>query len=252
MKLLYLECNMGVAGDMLMGALLELLPDKEDFIKEINKIGIPNTKIEMSSSTKCGIVGTQMSVRIGEIEEESIETNNHHKHHTHLKMSDIEHIIDCLQIEETIKTDIKNIYHMIADAESRVHGKEVTEIHFHEVGRMDAIADITGCVMLLHKLGVEKVITSPINVGFGQVNCSHGMLPVPAPATAYMLEGIPCYAGQIEGELCTPTGIALVKYITKEYANMPGMIIEKIGYGMGKKDYRAVNCVRAILGKSDV
>ncbi len=160
-------------------------------------------------------------------------------------------IVDGLALPEEIKIDIKNIYQLIALAESKVHGKAVTEIHFHEVGMMDAIADITGCVMLMHELGIEKVITSPVNVGFGQVRCAHGILPVPAPATALLLEGIPCYAGRIEGELCTPTGAAVLKYFTDEFTKMPQMVIRKIGYGMGKKDFEAVNCVRAILGETE-
>lgn len=261
MKTLYLECNMGAAGDMLMAALLELHPNQEDFLERINKAGLCGVTITAQKTEKCGILGTHMKVDIAGQEEacESVHGHEHchnHEHghgssHVHRGMQDILAIVEGLELPEEIKTDIKNIYQLIARAESGVHGKDVTEIHFHEVGMMDAIADITGCVMLMHELGIEKVITSPVNVGFGFVHCAHGILPVPAPATALLLEGIPCCAGQIEGELCTPTGAAVLKYFTDEFAKMPQMAIQKIGYGMGKKDFAAANCIRAMLGETE-
>lgn len=271
MRTLYLECNMGAAGDMLMAALLELHPDKEDFLKRINEAGIPNVSIQAESAFKCGISGTHMKVTVSGQEEESgeqshddlhcsgQESNGHshdshgHAHghgHSHTGMAQITEMINSLNIEETVKQDVKSIYELIAQAESRVHGKAVTEIHFHEVGMMDAIADITGCVMLLHELEIEKIIASPIQVGFGQIHCAHGILPVPAPATALLLEGIPCYAGTVEGELCTPTGAAILKYFVKEFTRLPQIAVEKIGYGMGKKDFPAANCIRAMLGET--
>lgn len=271
MKTLYLECNMGAAGDMLMAALLELHPDKEDFVKRLNQTGIPHVAVEAVPDQKCGISGTRMKVKIeGQEEgahdhgehmqthghEEAVHTHGHgdemHTHaHVHMSMQEIMHIVDDLQTSEEVKTDVKNIYRLIARAEGKVHGKTVTEIHFHEVGMMDAIADITGCAMLFRELGVGKIITSPVNVGFGQVKCAHGILPVPAPATALLLNGVPCYAGRIEGELCTPTGAAILRYFTNEYGRMPQMTVEKIGYGLGKKDFEAANCIRAMLGETE-
>lgn len=251
MKTLYLECNMGAAGDMLMAALLELHPDKDDFVKRLNQAGIPHVAIEAVPGQKCGISGTRMKVEI-EGREEGAYMHDHAGHtHVHMSMQEIVQIVDGLQVSEEVKTDVKSIYSLIAQAEGKVHGKEVTEIHFHEVGMMDAIADITGCSMLFHELDVEKIITSPVNVGFGQVKCAHGVLPVPAPATALLLQGIPCYAGRTEGELCTPTGAAILKYFTDEYGKMPQMTIEKIGYGLGKKDFEAANCIRAMLGETE-
>lgn len=250
MRTVYLECNMGAAGDMLMAALLELHPDREDFIKRLNHIGIPHVSIESIPSQKCGISGTHMQVVI-KGQEEGEETHSHHHGHAHMSMQEIMEIVDGLQVSDEVKADVKNIYQLIAQAESKVHGKDVTEIHFHEVGMMDAIVDITGCVMLIQELNVDKIVASPVNVGFGQVKCAHGILPVPAPATALLLQGIPCYAGNIEGELCTPTGAAILKYFTNEYGRMPQMTIEKIGYGFGKKDFEAVNCIRAILGETE-
>ena len=166
-------------------------------------------------------------------------------------MKDIEEIIDGLHIEDEVKKDICAVYHLIAEAESRVHGREVSEIHFHEVGTMDAIADITAVCMLMHELKPEQVIASPIATGFGAVRCAHGILSVPAPATAKLLAGIPVYAGRIESELCTPTGAALLKYYVDRFEQMPVISIEKTGYGMGKKDFVRANCVRAFWGETE-
>lgn len=274
MKTLYIDCQMGAAGDMLMGALLELVPDRKKFLEKLNQAGIPGVRIEAQKSVKCGITGTHMEVLVNGEEEESLdlsseENNGHsghfhghdhhshqehhehsHGHHSHFSMEDITGIIDGLHVDNKVKEDVKNIYQIIARAESQVHGRPVSEVHFHEVGAMDAVADITGCAMLFHELGAVKIIVSPVTTGYGQVRCTHGILPVPAPATALILQGIPCQAGRIEGELCTPTGGALLKYFATEYGRMPQMIMEKIGYGMGKKDFEAANCIRAILGEA--
>ena len=126
----------------------------------------------------------------------------------------------------------------------------MTEIHFHEVGTMDAIADITMVCLLMDRLSPERVVASPIHTGSGQIRCAHGILPVPAPATAYILKGVPIYGGSIKGELCTPTGAALLKYFATEFGTMPVMKTESIGYGMGKKDFEAANCLRAFWGET--
>lgn len=265
MKTLYLECHMGAAGDMLMGALLELLPNPDVFLETINSIGLPDVKIQKESSVKCGITGTHISVKIHG-EEEHSEDHHHlefvHAHHTHTHehshthhhihrgMAEIMDILEHLNITEEVRNDVKQIYQLIAKAEGQVHGKEVSEIHFHEVGTLDAIADITGCVMLFHQIGAQQIIVSPVSTGYGQVRCAHGVLPVPAPATALLLTGSPCKAGSVEGELCTPTGAALLKYFATSYGQMPEMVMEKIGYGMGTKDFPAANCIRAILGEA--
>ncbi|MGN1318480.1 MAG: nickel pincer cofactor biosynthesis protein LarC [Lachnospirales bacterium] len=248
MKLLYFECNMGAAGDMLMASLLDILDNKEDFIKRFNSLNIPKVKTEYKKSEKCGITGTQVEVLIdGEIEKNC----HHHHHHHHTGMNDIKHIVSHLDICDKVKTDIINVYNIIADAESKVHNKKVDEIHFHEVGNMDAIADITGVCMLINEIGADKIMVSPINTGKGSVKCAHGILPVPAPATALILESVPSYNNDISGELCTPTGAALLKYFADEFGNMPVMTNKKIGYGMGKKDFEEANCVRAFLGDTN-
>ncbi len=142
------------------------------------------------------------------------------------------------------------VYRLIAEAESHVHGVPVTEIHFHEVGTMDAVADITTVCFLMDRISPDRVAASPIHVGSGEVKCAHGILPVPAPATAYLLRGLPIYGGSIRGELCTPTGAALLKYFVSRYGEMPVMKVDAIGYGMGKKDFDRANCVRAMLGET--
>ena len=147
--------------------------------------------------------------------------------------------------------DAKEIYRMLADAEAAAHGVPVDQVHFHEVGAMDAVADIVSVCFLLDTLKPDEIIISPVTTGFGQVQCAHGIVPVPAPATARLLQGIPSLSGTVEGELCTPTGAALLRYFADNYGRMPVMRTEKIGYGMGKKDFPAVNCVRAFLGETD-
>ncbi len=176
--------------------------------------------------------------------------DHHHHHHSHHSMQDIEKIVNGLQVEESVKQDVLAVYGRIAEAESKAHGKEVSEIHFHEVGTMDAIADVTAVCMLMKKLAPECVVASPVATGFGAVRCAHGIMPVPAPATAHLLQGVPAYAGRIEGELCTPTGAALLKHFVNRFEQMPVMTTERIGYGMGKKDFDRANCVRAFLGET--
>lgn len=288
MKTLYLECNMGAAGDMLTAALLELTEDRQAFIDKMNTLGLPGVRIEAEPAVKCGITGTHMKVTVDGEEEESVdhhhdhehehahdhghhhdhdhehEHEHHHEHrhdhehhhdhdhghHHHASVKDINGLIDGLDIPERVKADAKAVYALIAEAESRVHGRPVTEIHFHEVGTMDAVADVVGVCLLMDLLAPEQVIVSPVHTGSGQVRCAHGILPVPAPATALILQGVPSYGGQVKGELCTPTGAALLKHFASRFGDRPVMAVEAIGYGMGKKDFEQANCVRAFLGES--
>ena len=282
MKLLYLDCGMGAAGDMLGAALAELLPDdtRDAFASELNAAGIPGVHVSLDPSVKCGITGTHLTVTVNGTEEkegghshhdhqhdhahdhshshdhhhdhshEYSHSHGHHHDHSHRSLHDIHHIIDDLKLPEAVRTDILAVYRLIAEAESKAHDKPVSEIHFHEVGTMDAIADIASVCLLLHKLAPDQIIASPIHVGSGQVKCAHGILPVPAPATAYILKDIPIYSGSIQGELCTPTGAALLKHFVTRFDQMPLMTPASTGYGMGTKDFPAANCVRAILGES--
>ena len=171
-------------------------------------------------------------------------------HHAHHGMAEIRSLIAELAISETVKEKALAVYQSIAEAESKVHGAEVDQIHFHEVGSMDAVADVTAVCLLMELLAPEQVIVSPIHVGSGTVLCAHGRLPVPAPATALILEGMPIYGGSVQGELCTPTGAALLKTFVDSFGPMPPMTVAKTGYGMGTKDFEQANCLRAMLGES--
>lgn len=247
MRTLYIDCGMGAAGDMLAAALLELISDKDGFLRRMNSLGIPEVQISAEKSVKCGITGIHLSVKVHG-EEETAHMHDHHHHHG--SMEDIRNIVSSLPVPTMVKLDIMSVYNEIAEAESHVHGVPINQIHFHEVGTMDAIADITAVCLLMHELDVDKVIASPVHVGSGSVRCAHGILPVPAPATAHILREVPIYGGSIRGELCTPTGAALLKHFVTEFGDMPAMKVKAIGYGMGKKDFERANCVRAMLGET--
>lgn len=273
---LYLECSMGAAGDMLMAALLELLPDKDLFLHRMRNLGLSGVEIDCSTATKCGITGTKMHIRIGGVEEGSLDADltdrergrqpRAHKHehvhlhdpsdsahlehehtHRHYNYQDICGIIENLELSENVKKEALSVYKLLGEAESSVHGVPVEHIHFHEVGSLDAVVDIVGCSLLFQMLGVTQIEASPVHVGSGFVRCAHGVLPVPAPATAHILRGVPIYGGKIKGELCTPTGAALLKHFVSRFGDMEPMTVTKIGYGMGTKDFEAANCVRAYL-----
>ena len=283
MKTLYLECGMGAAGDMLMAALLELVPDKQAFTDRMNALGLPGVRVEAEPAVKCGITGTHMRVTVDGEEEESADdrhgghhqdhehdhphghphdhdhghehehhhSHDHEHHHHHASVAGIDAVIDALPVSDRVRADAKAVYALIADAESRVHGQPVDQIHFHEVGTMDAVADVVGVCLLMEQIGADQVIASPVHVGSGHVRCMHGILPVPAPATALILEGVPSYGGQVEGELCTPTGAALLKHFVSCFGDRPVMTTHAVGYGMGKKDFDQANCLRAFLGESE-
>ena len=259
---------------MLTAALLELLPDRDAFLEEINHIGIPGVEVTAREDEKCGIRGTHIHVKVqGEEETEEMfehdhdqdhhhghehdhaydhEHARHHEHHHYCTgMNEIRRIIEKFHVSDKVKQDVKAVYETIAEAESHAHGCPVEEIHFHEVGSMDAVTDVTAVCLLLEKLAPEQILVSPIHVGSGQVRCAHGILPVPAPATAHILRGVPTYGGEVRGELCTPTGAALLKHFAARFCSMPVMRTEKIGIGTGKKDFEAANCIRVFLGETE-
>jgi len=271
MKTLYLDCSMGAAGDMLLAALLEVHDDPADFLRRFNALGLPGVSVEAEGAEKCGIRGTHVRVRVNGAEEGGGDAHHHghdhhhhghenhhdhehhhehHHHHVHTTVADVWGIIEKLNVSERVKEDACAVYTLLARAEGEAHGCEMEQIHFHEVGTLDAVADIVGVCMLMEELGAEKIAASPVHVGSGQVRCAHGVLPVPAPATAALLRGIPIYGGEIKGELCTPTGAALLRHFADAFGPMPAMQVEKWGYGMGTKDFPAANCLRAALGSS--
>ena len=235
---------MGAAGDMLAAALLELFENKEEMVAQLNSLGVPHTHFILETAEKMGVIGSHLKVEVHGHE----ELDHHDHHHHHSSMEDIAHILSHMRLADKVKTDVQGVYDLIAQAESKVHGVPVDLIHFHEVGNLDAVADITAVCYLLDALKVDKIVASPVHTGCGQVKCAHGILPVPAPATMELLQNIPIYGGEIQGELCTPTGAALLKYFVAEFGAMPVMSTRKIGYGMGKKDFPRANCVRMLLG----
>lgn len=271
MNLLFLDCGMGAAGDMLTAALLELFPDPDAVLAELNGLGVPGVCYAREITQKCGITGTHMHVYVGDTEEdEHMHGHHHHDHHHdhehahdhhhdhehshhdhhHSGMEEILHWISHIHTSEAVKDRIRSVYETIARAESKVHNTPMEHIHFHEVGSLDALADVTAVCYLMDKLGNPVVHATPVHVGSGRVSCAHGILPVPAPATAEILKGVPIYGGSVTGELCTPTGAALLKQFVSSFDGMPVMTMEAVGYGMGKKDFAIANCVRAVLGSS--
>jgi uncharacterized protein (TIGR00299 family) protein len=279
---------MGAAGDMLVAALLELIDNQSVFIDKINSLGIPKVHMEMETINRSGIKGTHVTVSIDGEQEESqdeikhkhehehkhghehaheYECNNkdvhahkkdhHHNHtheskdehhHGHSSLADVTEIINGLSVSQKVKSDALAVYNLIAEAEGTVHNRPVDKIHFHEVGELDAITDIVAVCLLMEYLSPKEIIVSPIHVGSGFVRCAHGLLPVPAPATAFLLRDIPIYSDRIKGELCTPTGAALLKHFATAFKPLPPMRTEKIGYGMGTKEFDAVNCIRSYWG----
>lgn len=256
MKTLYFECNMGAAGDMLMSSLFELCEKKELFLTTMNQLFSPEVKLTPLKVSKNGILGTQIQVLIHGEEEgvydfpEKKHTKEHHHHHHHASYSDILAKIKTLDLPSVVKENAAAIYQLIGDAEATVHGTTLEQIHFHEVGTLDALVDVVGCSYLIYLIAPEQILCSPIHVGSGFVKCAHGVLPVPAPATAQILKGIPSYSGEIASELCTPTGAAILKHFVHEFCSMPVFDIQAIGYGMGHKEFKTLNCVRTFWGEN--
>ena len=228
MRTLYLDCGMGAAGDMLTSALLELLPEQDEFLSELNMLGIPGVEFRRETAVRSGITGTRVVVTVGGEAEESHDVSvsgghGQEHHHHHHSVHGIGHLVAGLPLSEKVRGDILAVYGLIAEAESHVHGVPVEEVHFHEVGALDAVADVAAVCLLMEKLSPQQVVVSPVHVGSGQVRCSHGILPVPAPATAYLLREVPIYGGSVKGELCTPTGAALLKHFATRFGPLPVM-----------------------------
>ena len=176
--------------------------------------------------------------------------HDHAHHHDHRHLFDIQQIVDKLNLPFRVKTHVREVYYLIAEAEAKVHGEPMEHIHFHELGTMDAVADISAACLMIDLLQPDCIVATPICTGFGSIECAHGILPVPAPATAVILEGVPSFAGEIEGELSTPTGTALIRHFAQDYSQQPPMVVDRRGYGIGKKDFGRLSAVRASIGQS--
>ena len=234
MSILRFECFSGISGDMILGSLLDLGLSLDDLRGGLEKLNVKNFSVSARKVVKSGVSATKFDVEMGE-------------EHSHRHLSHIVKIIDGSELTPSVKERAVAIFRRLAEAEAKVHGTTVEEVHFHEVGAVDAIVDIVGACIGLELLGVEEIYCSPLNVGSGFVDCAHGTMPVPAPATAELLKGIPIYSNQVSGELVTPTGAAIVSTLAKGFEPMPAFKIRGIGYGAGSKDFKGTaNVLRAL------
>ncbi|HTX43625.1 MAG TPA: nickel pincer cofactor biosynthesis protein LarC [Methanocella sp.] len=236
MKILYLDCFSGISGDMFLGAMVDLeVMDIDTLSTGLSGLGL-DIRVRAKKVSRHGLVGTKVDVIVPDTAEER-----------HLE--EIMKIIGDSRLPEDIKATSGHIFARLARAESKIHGVPVEEVHFHEVGALDTIADVVGAAMCYRASGAGALYASPLNVGGGLVRTSHGVLPVPAPATLELLSGAPVYATGTEAELVTPTGAAVLSELCTGYGPMPPMRIEKTGYGAGSKDLGTPNLLRAVLGE---
>ncbi len=236
MKTLYLDCGMGAAGDMLAAALLDLLPDPDAFLAECNAVGLPLVHFTRQTVESFGVTGMRLNA------------NCPKDAHRVRILAEVLETIDRLEIPAPVREDIRRVYWRIAEAESAVHACPQDQVHFHEVGAPDAVAEIAMFCLLRHRLSPDRIAVSPIRVGTGTVRCAHGILSVPAPVTAYLVKGIPTFAGDLLGELCTPTGAALLTCFADDFGEEPSLRGSRTGRGMGTKALPVLSCVRAVLG----
>lgn len=247
MRVLYFDCFAGISGDMTLGAFLDLGVKKEVLIEGLRKLNVDGYRIEITKKGKNGIMGTDVNVILEH--EHMHDHDKHHHHHHHRNLYSIEEILNHSDLDENIKQLSKNIFMKVASAESKIHGKPIEEVHFHEVGAIDSIIDIVGTAICLNDLQVDKVISSSLHIGTGFVRCQHGVIPVPAPATLEILkEGqVPFYSTGVPKELVTPTGAAIIAAIVDEFGPMPEGQALAIGYGAGKRDLEMANLLRMVL-----
>jgi len=236
MKIAYFDCFSGISGDMTVGALLDAGLKIETLEKELKKLGLSGYQLEVNKVLKKGISATKFKVKI---KEEGVER----------RYKDILIILEKSKLDEEIKEKTKKIFFNIAQAESKIHQKDIDRIHFHEIGGLDSIIDITSAVIGIKTLGIEEIHSSALPLGKGFVECSHGIIPVPAPATLELLKNIPTYSGGIESEMITPTGAAIISTLAKSFGERPLMKIERIGYGAGEKEFSIPNLLRVSIGE---
>ncbi|MBQ3341838.1 MAG: nickel pincer cofactor biosynthesis protein LarC [Kiritimatiellae bacterium] len=253
MRTLYLECRMGAAGDMLAAALLSLQSDADAALRRLNGLGIDGVEVSVGKAERAGLAGLLVDVSVnGESEDPHCHHHgHHHHHHHHATMAEIDSRIGSLNASDAVKEHVRAVYRLIADAEAEAHGRPVGEVHFHEVGALDAICDIASVSLLLEMLGDVRIVASVPEVGGGFVSCAHGTLPVPAPATVNILRGVPFSSGAADCELLTPTGAALLRHYASEFGPMPTMAVERVGVGCGHREVAGrANVVRAFLGET--
>ncbi|NLW90757.1 MAG: nickel pincer cofactor biosynthesis protein LarC [Syntrophomonadaceae bacterium] len=245
-KILYFDCYAGISGDMTVAALLDLGVDPKALRQELEKLHLDGWEMQVTQGHRNGLRGIKFDVRLGD---GSSHRHNGHTATAHRNLGDIEAIIDHSSLKDAVKDLSKRIFSVLAAAEAHVHGKPITEVHFHEVGAVDSIIDIVGTAVCLDILAVDSIFASPVNLGGGLVNCAHGTLPVPAPATLEILQGVPVFSSGVQAELVTPTGAAILKTLVAGFVPMPRMTVEKTGYGMGSREIPEMpNMLRAMWG----
>ena len=244
MKTLYFDCSSGISGNMTLGALTEIVGNEEYLVNELKKLNVDGYHIEISKKVKNGITGTYVDV---------ILEHEHHHHHEHRNLDDVNKIIDNSSLDEKVKELAKRIFIRVAKAESKVHNKPLEEVHFHEVGAIDSIVDIVGTAILINKINPDKIISSIVNDGYGFIECAHGTMSVPVPATSEIFADSNVRFRQIEvdTELITPTGAAIIAELAEEFTTLPAMVTEKIGWGTGSKDLKIPNVLKVYYGEME-
>lgn len=238
-RVLYLDCFSGVSGDMFLGALLDLgVIEVDAFVAQLKEFLPLPFDITIRRVYKKGVSATQVLV-----------TEPHPPHTRSAK--EMHDLLGRSSLPETLQNKVRTILQAIAEAESKIHGCHPEEVHFHEIGGGDTLVDVAGVLYALELLGVQEMYSSPIPTGRGFIHTSHGLLPVPAPATLELLRGVPVYTGLAEGELTTPTGAALVAHLTKSFGPCPPMVVQRVGYGAGLQDFSVPNVLRVILGERE-
>lgn len=238
MKTLYLDCFAGIAGDMLLGSLLDVGADLETVEKGLLSLGIEGYKFETGKGSSHGIAATYVHIHS--------EGDQPHRH-----LKDILDLIEQGSLTDTVKEMAFKVFRRLAEAEAKVHGTTPERIHFHEVGAIDSICDIVGSLIALENLQVDRVICSPLPVTSGTIQCEHGLIPVPAPATLELIVGVPTRQMDVQGELVTPTGAVLATTLAHSFSAFPAMTVKQVGYGMGTKDYGFPNVLRAVIGETE-
>ena len=271
MKTLYFDCSSGISGNMTLGALLEIVGDDNYLLNELKKLNVDGYRIEISNKVKNGITGKYVDVILEDNDhnhenhyERQTDIHNsthkdiHHEHshehrHAHRNLNDVNEIIDNSSIDDKSKELAKRIFLRVAKAESKVHNKPLEEVHFHEVGAIDSIVDIVGTAILINKINPDKIISSVVNDGYGFIECAHGTMAVPVPATSEIFASSNVKFRQIDvdTELVTPTGAAIIAELAQEFTTLPAMITEKIGWGAGYKDLKIPNVLKVYYGEME-
>lgn len=260
MKTLYFDCSSGISGNMTLGALLEIVGDEKYLLEELNKLNVDGYKIEISKQVKNGITGTYVNVILEHDEHHHHHDHHHegehehaheHHHHEHRNLNDVYNVIDNSSLDENTKDLAKRIFLRVAKAESKVHNKPLEEVHFHEVGAIDSIVDIVGTAILINKINPDKIISSVVNDGYGFIECAHGTMAVPVPATSeiFAASNVKFRQIDIDTELVTPTGAAIIAELAEDFVTLPAMVTKKIGWGTGSKDLKIPNVLKVYYGE---